>query len=156
MLTAEGPRVLEYNVRFGDPEAQALLARLDCDLFELLDATARGGLDPEAVAVRGGAAVTVVLAAEGYPERPRTGDPLPGLDRAAAVSGVQVHHGGTAWRDGALVTAGGRVLSLTGRGEDLAAAAQAAYRAVDAVAWPGMQVRRDLGAGLAVAPGGEG
>jgi phosphoribosylamine--glycine ligase len=144
MLTADGPRVLEFNTRFGDPETQAVLPRLRTDLAELMLAAARpGGLgtieqldwDPRQ-------AVTVVLAAAGYPEAPRTGDAIHGLD--AVGPGIEVTHAGTAERDGELVTAGGRVLSVTALGEGPAAARAAAYAAADAIQFDGKQARRDI------------
>jgi phosphoribosylamine--glycine ligase len=144
MLTAEGPKVLEYNVRFGDPEAEAILPRLVGDPFSLFLDVARGRLDPAAVAFAPSAVVTVVLAAPGYPEAPCVGDPIRGLDEARAVPGVRVFHGGTARRGEVLVTAGGRVLAVTGQGPDLEAAARAAYRAAGCLSWPGLHYRRDI------------
>src|SRR5690606_1782167 len=119
-LTARGVRVVEFNARFGDPEAQAVLARLQSPLGVLLHSAATGDLrDYPAPTWRGGSAVTVVIAAAGYPASPRTGDPISGLDEAAAVDGVEILHAGTR-RDssGMLVTGGGRVLSVTAVGDD--------------------------------------
>jgi phosphoribosylamine--glycine ligase len=146
MLTADGPRVLEYNVRFGDPETQVILPRLDEDAFELFLACARGALPERPVAYSPRPALTVVMAAAGYPAAPRTGDVITGLEDAAALPDVHVYHAGTV-RDGdAVRTAGGRVLAVTGVGDDLAAAARAAYAGVERVRWPGAHYRRDIGA----------
>jgi phosphoribosylamine--glycine ligase len=144
MLTAEGPKVVEYNVRFGDPEAQAVLPRYTGDLAALL-AEAAGGRLSSAPAFDDRAAVTVVLAAEGYPRAPRTGDIIEGLNKADAADDVVVFRAGVD-RDpeGRWLTAGGRVLNVTGLGDDLAAARDAAYGAVAAISWPGMQYRTDI------------
>ena len=145
MLTASGPQVLEFNVRFGDPETQAVLPRLRSDLLDLLQrATRPGGLAGAALEWDARAAVTVVLASRGYPASSSSGDPIAGLDRVPA--GVEVTHAGTAERDGAVVTAGGRVLSVTGLGDDTAAARERAYAAADMVAFDGRQLRRDIAA----------
>ena len=140
MLTAEGPKVLEYNVRFGDPEAQVVLPRFAGDLAAFLAAAADGRLrgEPEFGA---DAAVTVVAAAEGYPADPRTGDVIEGLDGIGArVFYAGVGTDGT----GRLVTAGGRVLAVTGFGATIAAAREAAYEAIARVWWRGMQYRNDI------------
>jgi phosphoribosylamine--glycine ligase len=145
MLTAGGPRVLEFNVRFGDPETQAVLPRLRGDLLDLLERAARpGGLAGAALEWDARAAVTVVLASRGYPESSSSGDVITGLDRIP--DGVEVTHAGTARRDGALVTAGGRVLNVTGLGEDLRSARERAYAAADVIAFEGRQLRRDIAA----------
>ncbi|MCC7021421.1 MAG: phosphoribosylamine--glycine ligase [Thermomicrobiales bacterium] len=143
MLTTSGPRVLEFNCRFGDPETQAILPLLDVDLARLLYDTAEGKLDPADIAIRPGAAVCVVLAAAGYPDTPRAGDVIQGID-AAVDSGALVFHAGTARRDGDLVTKGGRVLSVVGAGPDLEAAARRAYDAAGRIAFAGRQMRRDI------------
>jgi phosphoribosylamine---glycine ligase len=143
MLTADGPRVLEYNARFGDPETQALLPLLDGDLLELLAACAAGDLGTRTIQLRPQFAQTVILCAHGYPADVRRGDALHGLDEAARHA--LVFHAGTALRDGQLVTAGGRVLALTALGDSPAAARAAAYRAVDAVTFAGMHYRTDIG-----------
>ena len=151
MLTPDGPKVLEYNVRFGDPEAEVVLPRLaaDCDLAELLAEAASGRLR-RAPAFRPEAAVTVVLATEGYPERPRTGDVIDGVDAAAAESDTVVFCAGVgADAEGRLVTAGGRVLDVTAFGPTVGAARERAYRAVDRISWAGMHYRHDI----AAAPG---
>jgi len=143
MMTADGPRVLEYNVRFGDPETQAVLPRLETDLVELFTAAcAEGGLADLAVEFSPDWAVTVVLASAGYPESSSKGDVITGLDEAAAHA--EVIHAGTAERDGEIVTAGGRVLNLTGKGPDPATARRRAYDAADAVKFDGRQMRRDI------------
>jgi phosphoribosylamine---glycine ligase len=146
MLTADGPRVIEYNVRFGDPETQAVLPRLASDLLDLLDrAVEPGGLAGAAPAWEDSAAVTVVLASAGYPDAPRTGDVIGGL--GAVPEGVEVTHAGTAERDGAIVTAGGRVLGVTARGATVADARDAAYAAAEMISFDGRQLRRDIAAG---------
>jgi len=142
ILTADGFKVLEFNVRFGDPEAQVVLPRLDCDLAALLAEAANGRLVSEPRFVDD-AAVTVVLAAEGYPTAPRTGDVIHGLDAAAASPGVGIFCAGVG---PGMTTAGGRVLAVTGTGPDLAAARARAYAAVGGISWPGMQYRTDIGA----------
>jgi phosphoribosylamine--glycine ligase len=145
MLTADGPRVLEFNVRFGDPECQAVLPRLRGDLAGLLLAAAEpGGLEGVAPEWDPRAAVTLVLASRGYPASASTGDVITGLDRVPP--GIEVTHAGTAERDGAIVTAGGRVLNVTALGEDTAAARAAAYAAADVIAFDGRQIRRDIAA----------
>jgi phosphoribosylamine---glycine ligase len=145
MLTPEGPRLLEYNVRFGDPEAQVVLPRLTSDLAELLAAAAAGDLRrAPGPAFGDDACVTVVLAAEGYPGEPRRGDVIAGLD-AATARGATVFAAGVARDgDGRLVTAGGRVLAVTGTGATVTAARRHAYAAVGCVSWPGMQYRSDI------------
>lgn len=145
MLTPAGPKVLEFNVRFGDPETQVVLPRFDGDLCALLAEAAAGALvttpcfspDP---------AVCVVLAAEGYPETPRTGDHIDGLEAAGAIPGVTVFHAGTAAdpSGAGVVTAGGRVLGVTALGGSLAEARSRAYAGVDALSWPGVQHRTDI------------
>jgi len=144
MLTAEGPKVLEYNVRFGDPECQVVIPRLAGDLAAHCLEAATGRL---ATPVRFGpdACVTVVLASEGYPASPRTGDVIEGVDDAGALDGVTVFHAGTA-RDsgGRLVTAGGRVLDVTAVGPTVADARARAYEAVGRISWPGMRYRTDI------------
>ncbi|MGZ4692016.1 MAG: phosphoribosylamine--glycine ligase [Acidimicrobiales bacterium] len=154
MLTPDGPKVIEYNVRFGDPESQVVLPRLSSDLTQLLARAASGALGDEAPTFVDDAAVTVVCATEGYPRSPRLGDPIEGLDLAARVEGVSVFCAGVsrpegAADDGPLLTAGGRVLALTGMGPDLATARSRAYQAVACVSWPGMHVRSDIAAAAA-------
>jgi phosphoribosylamine--glycine ligase len=145
ILTAEGPRVIEFNVRFGDPETQALLPRLRSDLLEALLASTRpGGLAGTALEWSEQWSVCVVLASAGYPESSRSGDVISGLDAVAGE--VEVTHAGTAVADGRLVTAGGRVLGLTALGEDPDSARAAAYAAAEMVEFRGMQMRRDIAA----------
>ncbi len=153
MLTSQGPKVLEYNVRFGDPEAQVVLPRYAGNLSELLEEAASGRLESQPQ-FDDRAAVTVVLATEGYPLHPRTGDVIDGLDAADALDDVLVFRAGVAL-DGAgrLVTAGGRVLAVTGMGGDLAAARATAYDAVARISWSGMQYRTDIAAGAVVMEG---
>ena len=145
MLTADGPKVLEYNVRFGDPETQAVLPRLRSDLLDLLlRATRPGGLEGAVLEWDARAAVTVVLASRGYPASSSSGDEISGLDRVP--EGIEVTHAGTAERDGAIVTAGGRVLNVTALGDGVPAARAAAYAAADVIAFDGRQLRRDIAA----------
>ncbi len=146
-LTPEGPKVLEFNARFGDPEAQAVLPRLSGSLYRLLASAARGALEPEAVGVRPGAALTVVMASGGYPGSYRTGFPVEGLAEAAALEGVLIFHAGTEVEGGRVVTAGGRVLAITGMGATLEEARARAYRGVRLVRFSGAHYRRDIGEG---------
>ena len=159
MLTAVGPRVLEFNARFGDPETQAVLPRLRSDLVDLLERTTRpGGLEGAQLEWADEAAVTVVLASAGYPASSSTGDEIHGLE--AAGERAEVTHAGTARQDGGVVTAGGRVLNVTGTGADLQAAREAAYAAAGMIEFKGRQLRGDialraveaLAAGEAVGP----
>lgn len=146
MLTPDGPKMLEYNVRFGDPECQVVVPRVDSDLAELFAQAADGRLIDEP-SVSDDAMVTVVCASEGYPASPRTGDVIGGLDEARSVDGVTVFCAGVGADDaGRLVTAGGRVLSVTGRAVTVAEARRRAYDGVAAISWPGMQARRDIAA----------
>lgn len=149
MLTPGGPKVLEFNTRFGDPECQPLMARLESDALELLLATAEGRLDEVDVRFSEQHAVCVVLASEGYPASPATGDAITGLDRAAEVEGVTVYHAGTRAEGDGIVTAGGRVLGVTALGPDFATARARAYRACDRIRFRGMQYRRDIGSAAA-------
>ncbi len=143
MLSPNGVKVLEYNVRFGDPETQAVLPRLENDLVELFFAACeKGGLAGTELAFSDDSTVTVVLASAGYPESSSRGDVITGLDRAAEHA--EVIHAGTARQDGQVVTAGGRVLNLTGKGPDPATARARAYDAADAVSFDGRQLRRDI------------
>jgi phosphoribosylamine--glycine ligase len=147
MVTRSGPKVVEWNVRFGDPESQVLFPRVRGDLAAALLAAARGELSSvEPLDVDPRAAVTVVQASEGYPEAYSTGKEIRGLDRAKAVEGAHVFHAGTRRRDGAVVTAGGRVLAVTGMGETLADARATAYRAATAISWDGEYHRTDIAA----------
>jgi phosphoribosylamine--glycine ligase len=145
-LTSRGPRVVEFNARFGDPEIQAVLARLRSPLSGVLRAAALGRLDQlEPLQWSDDAVVNVVVASGGYPASPRTGDPITGIDDAEALDGVHVLHAGTALSDdGTLVSAGGRVLSVVGRGPDLAAARAAAYAGVAKIRLDGSHHRTDI------------
>ena len=145
MLTRDGPKLIEYNCRFGDPECQVLMMRLESDLAELLLACADYSLATcEPPRFSDDTALTVVLAAEGYPATPKTGGTIAGLDEAGAT-GAKVFHAGTARRDGGLVASGGRVLNVTALGANIAEAQARAYRAVDRIDAPGLFCRRDIG-----------
>jgi phosphoribosylamine--glycine ligase len=147
ILTDEGPKLLEYNVRFGDPDSQVVLLRMSSNLAELLAAAADGDLTTvPAPTFAEEAAVLVVAASEGYPVHPRTGDVIDGMASASAVDGATVLAAGVGERDGALVTAGGRVLNVVGRGVDAAAARAVAYEALGHVSWPGEHHRTDIAA----------
>jgi phosphoribosylamine--glycine ligase len=147
MLTAEGPRVVEFNCRFGDPECQAIMLRMEEDLVPLLLAVARGERlpAPPPWTNAGRAAVCVAVASGGYPGRYTTGQEITGVDAAEARPGVQVFQAGTARRQGRLVTAGGRVLGVTAVAEDLTAAIAAAYEGVSRIHFEGMHYRSDIG-----------
>ena len=145
MITKDGPRVVEFNCRFGDPECQAILPRLDDDILPVFDAVARGRGLPASLRWRPESSVCVVLASRGYPAAPKVGDPISGLDDAGALPGVNVFHAGTARRDGGLVTAGGRVLGVQALGPDIRSAVARAYEAVDRIRFDGMQWRSDIG-----------
>jgi phosphoribosylamine--glycine ligase len=145
MLTADGPRVLEFNCRFGDPETQSLVPRLDGDLLELLVAAARGDLSSPAVTTADAAAVTVVLAAGSYPAAGDVGSPIEGIEDAEAA-GALVFHAGTALQGDRLVTNGGRILNVTATGDTVAAARDRAYEACELISFPGMRFRRDIAA----------
>ena len=145
MLTAGGPKVIEFNCRFGDPETQCLLPRVDEDLVEVLAAAAGGALQERPLRLSPEPCVAVVLAAHGYPGVPRAGDVIDGLD-AASATGAQVLHAGTATNaDGNVVTAGGRVLAVAARGPDVHTARQRAYAGADLIHFDGRQLRRDIG-----------
>ncbi len=147
MLTPAGPKVLEFNVRFGDPECQALMVRLRSDLLETMVATCRGRLAEVQLEWEPGASCCVVMASEGYPERASPGVPIRGLPAASDVPGVTVFHAGTRREaSGEIVTAGGRVLGVTAIGQDLAEARARAYTAADRIDFPGKVLRRDIGA----------
>ena len=149
MLTADGPKLIEYNVRFGDPETQVLMMRLKDDLLVLLEAAADGQLAHMSTRWRDDAALTVVMAAENYPGTPRTGTEIRGLtdnpsdDRAS--DDLQVFHAGTALRDGRLVANGGRVLNVTAMAPGVSEAARKAYAEIDRIDWPEGFCRRDIG-----------
>ncbi len=145
MMTREGPRVVEFNCRFGDPECQAILPRLDGDLLPLLAAVADGQGLPASLAWRADSSVCVVLASAGYPGRYETGRAIRGVEDAEQLRGVTVFHAGTATRDGALVTAGGRVLGVQALGTDITEAIARAYAAVGRISFEGVHFRKDIG-----------
>ena len=145
MLTSSGPKVVEFNVRFGDPEAQVVLPRLDEDLSWLLGSAAEGALPSRLARFLEEPHVGVVLAAPGYPESAQVGGPISGVADASAVPGALVFHAGTGLRDGELVTAGGRVLTVVGRGPSYHEAIDVAYRAAAQIRFEGFQLRTDIG-----------
>jgi phosphoribosylamine---glycine ligase len=145
MLTKDGPKVLEFNARFGDPEAQVYLTRLENDLVELLEASVNGALDRHELKWSATAAVCVVMASAGYPGNYEKGTPINGLNGAARLPEVKVFHAGTARQDGGVVTHGGRVLGVAAIGSDLWKARAAAYEAVENIRFDGAHYRRDIG-----------
>ncbi len=145
MVTRAGPRVVEFNCRFGDPEIQPIVMRLDTDLMDLLEAVVDNRLAQQTIRWRPEAAVCVVLASGGYPGAYRKGLPIAGLDEAAADEDVEVFHAGTALRGGRVVTSGGRVLGVTARGADIGAAVERAYRAAEKIRFEGAHYRTDIG-----------
>ncbi|MCP4900289.1 MAG: phosphoribosylamine--glycine ligase, partial [bacterium] len=147
MLTEKGPRVLEYNCRFGDPETQTILLRLDESLADVMRAAADGKLAAGSLKWRREAAACVVMGADGYPDSPRKGDEITGIDAALALPGVTIYHAGTSRDDnGRLVTAGGRVLSVCGRGPNLKDALDTAYAGVEKIKFADAMYRTDIGA----------
>ncbi|MBI1357070.1 MAG: phosphoribosylamine--glycine ligase [Acidobacteria bacterium] len=144
MITADGPKTLEFNVRLGDPETQPLLYRLDGDFGELMASAARRSLDASVVSWKPGATTCVVMASEGYPGAYPKGRPISGIGDAEAT-GAKVFHAGTAFRKGRLATSGGRVLGVTAGGDTLEASLQAAYAAVECISFEGAHYRRDIG-----------
>ncbi|MDE3062777.1 MAG: phosphoribosylamine--glycine ligase [Acidobacteriota bacterium] len=145
MMTARGPEVLEYNARFGDPETQAILVRLESDLVDAIDACVDGTLADTELRWSPGASACVVASSAGYPGSYKTGFPISGLAAAAQVPGVQVFHAGTSAREGQIVTAGGRVLGVTAADESLRQALDRAYQALGEVHFDGIYFRRDIG-----------
>ena len=145
MITAKGPQLIEYNVRFGDPECQVLLVRLKSDILAALLATADGVLATFDLRWRDDPALTVVMAARGYPGEPLRGTQIRGLERAAEIDGVEVFHAGTRADGSAILANGGRVLNITARGKTVAEAQARAYAAVDRIVWPEGFCRRDIG-----------
>ena len=145
MLTRDGPQLIEFNVRFGDPETEALLLRLDQDLLGLLDATARGRLPDGPVLLRPEIGLAVVMAARGYPDAPLKGSAIGGLEAANDLPGVKIFQAGTKQDGGRLLADGGRVLAVTALGSDIAEARARVYAAVDAIRWPEGFCRRDIG-----------
>ena len=144
MITDDGPRVLEFNCRFGDPETQALLPRIKSDLLPLLEATIDGKIDSQKMEWDKRASVTVVLASAGYPGKYETGKVISGLDEAAKLDAVEVFHAGTKIADGKMVTSGGRVLAVTALGATIADARERAYQAVSSIRFEGCHYRRDI------------
>ncbi|MEM9878664.1 MAG: phosphoribosylamine--glycine ligase [Pseudomonadota bacterium] len=144
MITADGPQLIEYNVRFGDPECQVLMMRLESDLGQLLYAAATGGLEHAQLAWSDDTALTVVMANKGYPGRYQKGDVISGIE-AAELGGAAVFHAGTASEDGAVTATGGRVLNVTALGENVTQAHQNAYKAVGAIQWDNAYYRSDIG-----------
>jgi phosphoribosylamine--glycine ligase len=145
MITAKGPELIEYNVRFGDPECQVLMMRLESDLLELLLAASEGKLSGVTTSWRPEAALTVVMAARGYPGDYAKGTSIAGIEAANALPETQVFQAGTALVDGKLVANGGRVLNVTALGDTVAEAQRRAYEAVDTINWPDGFARRDIG-----------
>lgn len=145
MMTDEGPKLIEYNVRFGDPECQVLMMRLKSDLVPALLATCDGLLANFDLRWHDDVALTVVMAAKGYPEKPEKGSVIHGVEAAAALENVEIFHAGTIVRDGALLANGGRVLNITARGATVSQAQTRAYEAVGMIDWPGGFCRRDIG-----------
>jgi len=145
MITAEGPKLIEYNVRFGDPECQVLMMRLKSDLLEALVASAEGRLDEIKLSWRRDTALMVVMAANGYPGHYEKGSVIHGVDKAETIKGVEVFHAGTARKNGDLVASGGRVLGVGALGKTVKDAQKLAYKAVDTIDWPEGFCRRDIG-----------
>ncbi len=146
MMTPAGPKLLEYNVRFGDPETQAILVRLETDLLDICEAMLTGNLGGIKIRWREAGSACVVLASEGYPSKPRTDDIISGLDQTRTSTDIEVFHAGTAFSpDGQIMTAGGRVLGVTAVADSLDQAIDRAYQTVSRISWPGMQFRSDIG-----------
>ncbi len=145
MLTPSGPKVLEYNVRFGDPECQAILPRLKTDFIDVCTATCTGKLNDIDIEFDTRPSCCVVFASRGYPERPETGDQITGIQDADAMEDVTVYHAGTKLdEEGNVVTNGGRVLAVTALGDSMEQARDRAYAAIDKIHFEGMQLRRDI------------
>jgi phosphoribosylamine--glycine ligase len=145
MMTARGPQVLEFNARFGDPETQAILLRLESDLLEALEACVEGRLSDTEFRWKPGASACVIASSGGYPESYQTGFEITGLEEAGKAPGVQIFHSGTALADGVLRTSGGRVLGVSAEADTLSEALQEAYRAIEKIEFEGMYFRRDIG-----------
>ena len=146
MITSNGPRVLEFNCRFGDPEAQVLLSRLETDLVDIIEATQSGRLGTMAIQWSPKKSVCVVMASKGYPDQSETGHKITGLAEASVERDVIVFHGATARNGNEWVASGGRVLGVTALSENMEEAIQKAYRAVGRIQFEGMQFRKDIGA----------
>jgi phosphoribosylamine--glycine ligase len=145
MVTSAGPKVIEFNVRLGDPETQAMLALVDEPLLPVLIAAATGELRQSSIRFGDDCVVGVVIASRGYPESAESGQIINGVEAAEAIPGVAVYHAGTARRDRDLITAGGRVLTIAGRGANFSEAIDRAYAGVERISFDGMQYRRDIG-----------
>jgi phosphoribosylamine--glycine ligase len=145
MITKDGPKLVEYNCRFGDPECQVLMPLLDTDLLELLLAARRGQLDKAKVRWKPDAALTVVMASRGYPGSYQKGQVITGLDKAAALPGITVFHAGTERRGSDIVAVGGRVLNVTATGPTIAEAQKRAYDAASLIHWQDAFYRKDIG-----------
>ena len=145
MITADGPKVLEYNVRFGDPETQPLMMRMDTDLLPILEQAAVGRFETLRMGFRKEHCACIVLANRGYPEKPTKGDPIEGLERLAGQEGIEVFHAGTAVKGGRLVASGGRVLNVCATGPQLRDALKRAYSATTQIQWPNRVLRTDIG-----------
>ena len=147
MIAGDKISVVEFNGRMGDPECQSIMRRMDSDLFEVLWMLSdQDVVEVSSIKWSEHKAVCLVLAAAGYPEQPRAGDQISGIELTGAIQDVVVFHAGTSIKDGHLVTSGGRVLSVTATGTDFASACQKAYRAADMIQFNGRQMRRDIGA----------
>jgi phosphoribosylamine---glycine ligase len=145
MITAEGPKLIEYNVRFGDPECQVLMMRLKDDLLTVLMACAAGTLDKVSLRWHEDAALTIVMASKGYPAEFTRGSTIRGLETAAALENVEIFHAGTTERNGAIIANAGRVLNVSARGRSVGEAQALAYRAAALIDWPEGFYRRDIG-----------
>ena len=145
MLTKAGPQILEFNARFGDPETQPLLVRMDSDIIPIFEACIDGTLDECPLKWKNESSVCVVMAAKGYPESYEKGKPISGLKDANTLPGVVVFHAGTKEQDGEVLTQGGRVLGVTAIGDDIATAISRAYEAVEKIKWNGIHYRKDIG-----------
>ncbi|WP_336276364.1 phosphoribosylamine--glycine ligase [Bartonella sp. CB178] len=145
MITQKGPELIEFNVRFGDPECQVLMLRFEDDILPILLATAQGKLEKKPLKWSKKSALTVVMAAKGYPDSPKKGGIIRNIDKANTLPGVKIFQAGTALRNGELIANGGRVLNVTAVGETIAQAQKRAYKAVDCIDWPEGFARRDIG-----------
>lgn len=146
MMTESGAKTLEYNVRFGDPETQAVLIRLETDFVDICNAIINQTLDKTAIKWKEGSSACVILAAENYPNKPKSGDTISGIEEAKKIENAFIFHAGTKKdENGNFTTAGGRVLAVTATGDNLEEALKTAYQAVEKINWNGMQYRRDIG-----------
>ena len=145
MITKDGPKVIEYNARFGDPETQVILPRLDFDLFDIFEACVDGKLDKLDIKWKDNAAACVILASGGYPESYEKGFTINGLDKCAKMDNIYIYHAGTAFKDCKFVTNGGRVLGVTGVGKNLDEAIKMAYKGVEFINFKNAHFRRDIG-----------